>query len=54
MGVEQRARSSDGMVFEFHWANLIVQEFPFLDTDYPDEIEKENAFHWAGKDCQDS
>jgi len=25
-----------------------------LDTDYPDEIEKENAFHWAGKDCQDS
>ena len=53
MGVEQRARSSDGMVFEFHWANLIVQEFPFLDTDYPDEIEKENAFHWAGKDCQD-
>jgi len=25
-----------------------------LDTDYPDEIEKENAFHWAGKDYQDS
>ncbi len=34
--------------------NLMVQEFPFLDTDYPDEIEKENAFHWAGTDCQDS
>ena len=24
-----------------------------LDTDDPGEIEKENALHWAGKDCQD-
>jgi hypothetical protein len=24
-----------------------------LDRDYPDEIEKENAIHWAGTDCQD-
>jgi len=34
--------------------NLIVSELSFLDTDYPDEIEKENAFHWAGTDYKDS
>jgi hypothetical protein len=25
-----------------------------LDTDYPDEIEKENGFNWAGTDYQKS
>ncbi len=25
-----------------------------VDADYPDEIEKENAFYWAGTDYQDA